>query len=216
MRILFYSQTCNFCLKLLEYIDKNKLAEYFKIICIDKSNNIPKNITIVPTVVDTTIEAPLEGKKAFEYVINQKYFNHPTNNIEYTKDGVPKPVIEEDNKANTTKSGSGFIYVDKDVEKKFNDKDDKQNFDQVFSNKQIPLAANSSMGNPNQQHSQSSQQQAPQAPQAPQASLNRNQQMLLMKKQQQEEAEEKMNQIISQRNIQDKKLQALIRLRDNR
>ena len=72
------------------------------------------------------------------------------------------------------------------------------------------------MGNPNQQHSQSSQQQAPQAPQAPQASLNRNQQMLLMKKQQQEEAEEKMNQIISQRNIQDKKLQALIRLRDNR
>ena len=213
MRILFYSQTCNFCLKLLEYIDKNNLAEYFKIICIDKSNNIPKNITIVPTVVDTTIEAPLEGKKAFEYVINQKYFNHPTNNVEYTKDGVPKPVIEEDNKANTTKSGSGFIYVDKDVEKKFNDKDDKQNFDQVFSNKQIPLAANSSMGNSNQQ---SSQQQASQAPQAPQASLNRNQQMLLMKKKQQEEAEEKMNQIISQRNIQDKKLQALIRLRDNR
>jgi len=207
MRILFYSQTCNFCLKLLEYIDKNNLAEYFKIICIDKSNNIPKNITIVPTVVDTTIEAPLEGKKAFEYVINQKYFNHPTNNIEYTKDGVPKPVIEEDNKANTTKSGSGFIYVDKDVEKKFNDKDDKQNFDQVFSNKQIPLASNSSMGNSNQQSSQQ---------QAPPASLNRNQQMLLMKKKQQEEAEEKMNQIISQRNIQDKKLQALIRLRDNR
>jgi hypothetical protein len=207
MRILFYSQTCNFCLKLLEYIDKNKLAEYFKIICIDKSNNIPKNITIVPTVVDTTIEAPLEGKKAFEYVINQKYFNHPTNNVEYTKDGVPKPVIEEDNKANTTKSGSGFIYVDKDVERKFNDKEDKQNFDQVFANKQIPLAANSSMGNHNQQSSQQ---------QAPPVSLNRNQQMLQMKKKQQEEAEEKMNEIISQRNIQDKKLQALIRLRDNR
>lgn len=206
MRILFYSQTCNFCLKLLEYIDKNKLTEYFKIICIDKSNNIPKNITIVPTVVDTTIEAPLEGKKAFEYVINQKYFNHPTNNIEYTKEGVPKPVIEEDNKANTTKSGSGFIYVDKDVEKKFNDKDDKQNFDQVFSNKQIPLAANSSQQNSTQQNSKP-------------VSLNRNQQMLNQKlqyQQQQQQSEEKMNQIMSQRNIEEKKLQALLRLRDNR
>jgi hypothetical protein len=206
MRILFYSQTCNFCLKLLEYIDKNKLAEYFKIICIDKSNNIPKNITIVPTVVDTTIEAPLEGKKAFEYVINQKYFNHPTNNVEYTKDGVPKPVIEEDNKANTTKSGSGFIYVDKDVEKKFNDKDDKQNFDQVFLNKQIPLAANSSHNNTLQNSNNTLQN----------SNNTSQQQKQQQKTQQQQESDNRVNQLIAQRNIQDKKLQALIRLRDNR
>lgn len=206
MRILFYSQTCNFCLKLLEYIDKNKLAEYFKIICIDKSNNIPKNITIVPTVVDTTIEAPLEGKKAFEYVINQKYFNHPTNNIEYTKDGIPKPVIEEDNKANTTKSGSGFIYVDKDVEKKFNDKDDKQNFDQVFQNKQIPLAANSSHNNTLQNSNNTSHN----------SNNSSQQQKQQQKTQQQQESDDRVNQLIAQRNIQDKKLQALIRLRDNR
>jgi hypothetical protein len=202
MRILFYSQTCNFCLKLLEYIDKNKLAEYFKLICIDKSNNIPKNITIVPTVVDTTIQAPLEGKKAFEYVINQKYFNHPTNNIEYTKDGVPKPVIEEDNKANTTKSGSGFIYVDKDIEKKFNDKEDKQNFDQVFTNKQIPLAANSTHNN-NTSHNSNT---------TSHNSNNSTQQKI----QQQQESDNRVNQLMAQRNIQDKKLQALIRLRDNR
>jgi glutaredoxin-related protein len=201
MRILFYSQTCNFCLKLLEYIDKNKLAEYFKLICIDKSNNIPKNITIVPTVVDTTIQAPLEGKKAFEYVINQKYFNHPTNNIEYTKDGVPKPVIEEDNKANTTKSGSGFIYVDKDIEKKFNDKEDKQNFDQVFTNKQIPLAANSTHNNNTSHNSNTTHN-----------SNNSTQQKI----QQQQESDNRVNQLMAQRNIQDKKLQALIRLRDNR
>jgi hypothetical protein len=203
MRILFYSQTCNFCLKLLEYIDKNKLAEYFKLICIDKSNNIPKNITIVPTVVDTTIQAPLEGKKAFEYVINQKYFNHPTNNIEYTKDGVPKPVIEEDNKANTTKSGSGFIYVDKDIEKKFNDKEDKQNFDQVFTNKQIPLAANSTHNN-NTSHNSNT------------TSHNSNNSTQQKIQQQQQESDNRVNQLMAQRNIQDKKLQALIRLRDNR
>ena len=103
MRILFYSESCDFCVKLLSYIDTNKLGQYFKIICIDKTKNIPKNITVVPTIIDTTVEAPLEGKKAFEYVINQKYFNHPTNNIEYTKEGVPKPTIDEDAKANASK-----------------------------------------------------------------------------------------------------------------
>ena len=168
MRILFYSESCNFCLKLLEYINKNNLEQYFKMICIDeKTAKVPKHITIVPTVIDTTIEAPMEGKKAFEYVINQKYFNHPTNNIEYTKNGIPIPTIDED-----TKSGGGFIYVDKDIEKKFVDKEDKHNFDQVFNFKQL----------------------------SPQIKNNQAQ-------------DNRVNQLIEQRNIQDNKMQALIRLR---
>jgi len=170
MIILFYSENCNFCLKLLEYINKNNLGQYFKMICIDeKTSKIPKHITIVPTVIDTTIEVPMEGKKAFEYVINQKYFNHPTNNIEYTKNGVPIPTIEEDIKAGSSKSGTSFIYVDKDIEKKFIEKEDKNNFDHVFNfqTKNIPVQDN------------------------------------------------KVNQLIEQRNIQDKKMQALLRLRGN-
>jgi hypothetical protein len=173
MRILFYSESCNFCLKLLEYINKNNLEQYFKMICIDeKTAKVPKHITIVPTVIDTTIESPMEGKKAFEYVINQKYFNHPTNNIEYTKNGIPTPTIDEDTKAASSKSGSGFIYVDKDIEKKFVDKEDKHNFDQVFNFKQL-------------------------------SSQTKNN----------EAQENRVNQLIEQRNIQDKKMQALIRLR---
>ena len=175
MIILFYSENCNFCLKLLEYINKNNLKQYFKMICIDeKTSRIPKHITIVPTVIDITIEAPMEGKKAFEYVINKKYFNHPTNNIEYTKNGVPIPTIEEDMKAGSSKSGTSFIYVDKDIEKKFIEKEDKNNFDQVFNFKQLP----------------------------PQPKNNQIQPQ-----------DNKVNQLIEQRNIQDKKMQALIRLR---
>ena len=173
MRILFYSESCNFCLKLLEYINKNNLEQYFKMICIDeKTAKVPKHITIVPTVIDTTIESPMEGKKAFEYVINQKYFNHPTNNIEYTKNGIPIPTIDEDIKAGSSKSGGGFIYVDKDIEKKFVDKEDKHNFDQVFNFKQL----------------------------SPQIKNNQAQ-------------DNRVNQLIEQRNIQDNKMQALIRLR---
>ena len=100
MIVLFYSEQCQYCIKLLDYITKNNLNTFFKMINIDTTNNIPNNITIVPTIIDTTIEAPLEGKYALEYLFNQKYFNHPTNNIElWINMGIPLPSIEEDNKA---------------------------------------------------------------------------------------------------------------------
>ena len=184
MRILFYSETCNFCLKLLEYINKNNLAEFFKMICIDKTNNIPKNITVVPTVIDTIIQAPLEGKKAFEYVINQKYFNHPTNNIDYIKYGVPKPTIEEDHKAISAKSSSGFIYVDKDTEKKYIDHEN--NFEQLF-NKSIIHGEASSNNNLGSSRITQNVQKPP--------------------------SDDRVNELINSRNIQDKKLATLMRLR---
>lgn len=100
MIILFYSNQCEFCNKLLEYININNLKNIFKMINVDDTTNIPSNITIVPTIIDTTIESPLEGKHALEYLFNQKYFNHPTNNIElWVNNGIPKPSIEEDKKA---------------------------------------------------------------------------------------------------------------------
>jgi hypothetical protein len=116
MILLFYSNQCNFCEKLLDYLNKNNLNEYFNMINIDKINQIPDNITIVPTIIDTTIEAPLEGKKAFEYVINQKYFNRPTNNIDYwINNGIPKPNIEEDSKA-VMRHNFNFSTIDQQLE----------------------------------------------------------------------------------------------------
>ncbi len=100
MIILFHSEECKFCVKLLEYINNNNLNDFFKFINIDTLEVIPEHITIVPTVIDSSIEAPLEGKKAFEYVVNHKYFNHPTNNVDFwIKTPLPKPTIEEDKRA---------------------------------------------------------------------------------------------------------------------
>ena len=49
MRILFYSNSCNFCLKLVEYIEKNNLKDFFKMINIDTTNNIPNTVLICGT-----------------------------------------------------------------------------------------------------------------------------------------------------------------------
>jgi hypothetical protein len=73
----------------------------------------PKEIDIVPTIVDTELIQPLKGKKAFEYLLNIKYFNNPTNNIEYIKDLPVNPVIQEDDKA--IQSNSSNLELDKNV-----------------------------------------------------------------------------------------------------
>ena len=100
---------------MLEYLDKNKIRNMFKLINVD-TNEIPKNITIVPTIIDVNLNQLLEGKKAFDYLINMKYFNNPTNNIELVKDIPSNPVIEVDDKA--VKSAIGMeIPTDLIVEK---------------------------------------------------------------------------------------------------
>ena len=99
MKIIFYSDQCNFSKKLLDYINKNNLVHLFKLINIDTTKNIPNNIDIVPTIIDTDLNQFLKSKKVFEYIVNIKYFNNPTNNIELIKNLPSNPLIIEDNKA---------------------------------------------------------------------------------------------------------------------
>ena len=78
MRIIFYSSYVEFCLKLIEYIKVNSLEDYFKIVNIDDlSDKETKELglTIIPTLIDSDVDTPFEGVKAWEYVRNQKYFN---------------------------------------------------------------------------------------------------------------------------------------------
>jgi len=98
MKVIFYSEQCEFCEKLIKYLDKHNLRPLFKLINIDKTT-APKEIDVVPTIVDTELNQPLKAKKAFEYLINVKYFNNPTNNIEYIKELPPNPEIPEDERA---------------------------------------------------------------------------------------------------------------------
>jgi len=117
MIILFYSDKCDFCNKIIDYLDKKNLKKNFNLINIDTFIKIPENITIVPTIIDPTIEAPLEGRKAFEFIINQKFFYHPTNNIDYwVNNTIPKPVINDDFKAIEKHNFNFSSFDDKPIE----------------------------------------------------------------------------------------------------
>jgi hypothetical protein len=142
MKIIFYSNYCKLCIALLGKIKENNYESYFKMICIDNIDDLPKNITVVPTILDDDLDGYLEGDKARDYILNLKFFNNPTNNIEFTKNGPPaRPIIEEDSKANASKSGSGFIYLNQETENKIIEKEEKNNFDRVFDvkNKNIQI-----------------------------------------------------------------------------
>ena len=116
MIILFYSDECKFSSKLLEYIKNNNLIDFFKLVNIDLLDIIPENIKIVPTIIDSNIEAPLDGKKAFEYVVNHKFFNYPTYNVDFwVNNPIPKPSIEEDNKALDKSKLTFFASLDDDI-----------------------------------------------------------------------------------------------------
>ena len=101
MKVLFYSEQCEHSKKLLEYLEKHNIKSEFKFFNIDVID-APKEIDIVPTILDSEINQPLKGKKAFEYVINLKYFNNPTNNIELVKEIPANPEIPVDEKASSS------------------------------------------------------------------------------------------------------------------
>ena len=111
MKELYYSENCNVCLKLIEYLEKNNIINQFRLIDISK-NVKPKEIDVVPTIIDSDLNQPQKGKQAFEYLLNIKYFNNPTNNIEYVKNIPPNPKIENDKLASIHKSDGLEIIND--------------------------------------------------------------------------------------------------------
>ncbi len=82
----------------------------------------PKEIDIVPTIIDTELNQPLKGKKAFEYLLNIKYFNNPTNNVDLVKLLPTNPNIKEYEKAydKNVEKVSGNLEINSDTVFKVN------------------------------------------------------------------------------------------------
>lgn len=86
---------CNFCNDLIQKLEESNYIDEFKLINVSQSK-IPEKIKVVPTIIDSEVKDLLEGKKAFEYLFNKKYFNNPTNNLHlWVNKEIPKPKIEK-------------------------------------------------------------------------------------------------------------------------
>jgi len=97
-KIIFYSKDCEYCNKLLDYLNKYNLNNIFKLIDIKTITNLPEYIDSVPTLIDPDLNQPLKNKQVFEYLVNIKFFNNPTNNINLISN-IENPKIINDSKA---------------------------------------------------------------------------------------------------------------------
>lgn len=83
--ILFYSNLCNSCKMLLEFLKQNKLDGLFNYICVEhyKNNPILNNIHSVPTVILSQLNKILVGKEIFIFlqnIVKNKSSNNIVNN----------------------------------------------------------------------------------------------------------------------------------------
>ena len=106
MKVLFYSNKCKFSKQMLQLIDEYGIIDDFKLVNFDEEKNtniLGNKVKVVPTIIDSDHKEILEGKKAFEYLHNKKYFNYPTNNIlSWKEKEVPNPKIKDDKLAVTS------------------------------------------------------------------------------------------------------------------
>ena len=130
MKVIFYSEKCKFCNEIIKQLKNSKFYSEFKLLNIDTAK-VPEKIKVVPTIIDVNYKDLLEGKKAFEYLYNKKYFNIPTNNIHLWQDKIiPNPEIEDDILAKKNDDELNEILNEPDVTKESdelkNDKPEKK------------------------------------------------------------------------------------------
>ena len=95
MKLLFYSKYCNHCSDLFRYKENDIDFKQIKQICTDNDNNLPPQITKVPTLVSNDLLAPIVGKEVFAYFNCLEMFHQQTNNINYWKDkAIKRPVVD--------------------------------------------------------------------------------------------------------------------------
>jgi len=83
MSIIFYSPQCKYSKELMIIIEQNNIK--IKKVNISNLKTMPSFLQKVPTIITEDVNQPLVGKQALDWIINHKYFNIVSNNINETK-----------------------------------------------------------------------------------------------------------------------------------
>ena len=70
--ILFYSRNCKTCITLFNVLNMEQLLGFFQLFCIDDFKE-PDGITVVPTMIVSTSNAPFVGPDTFKWVQQMKF-----------------------------------------------------------------------------------------------------------------------------------------------
>jgi len=93
--LLYYSDRCLHCDKLIKTIQNENLIKQCKLICFETHPEKfpdPKIVCNVPTIIAKNVSKPLIGEEAQSWIENKKYFDQITNNL--NKNNVLDPKIK--------------------------------------------------------------------------------------------------------------------------
>lgn len=90
--IIFYSNKCLHCKKIIDLITNENIIDNFKLVCIDNNSSKYPYIQRVPTLIISKDRVPLVGVNAFNFIKANTQFNKKTNNINLN----PNSNISED------------------------------------------------------------------------------------------------------------------------
>ena len=90
--IIFYSNKCLHCKKIIDLITNENIIDNFKLVCIDNNSSKYPYIQRVPTLIISKDRVPVVGVNAFNFIKANTQFNKKTNNINLN----PNSNISED------------------------------------------------------------------------------------------------------------------------
>lgn len=115
--IIFYSNKCIYCKKIIDLISKENIFDNFKLICIDGNSKNYPYIQRVPTLLLSEKQKPLVGVHAFNYLQAHTQFYKSTNNINLNPNinmssNLNPLLYENDNKLKNNSHNNNFSFVD--------------------------------------------------------------------------------------------------------
>lgn len=99
MYLLFYSQLGKLSIKLIKQIEKLNLQNKYNFIDITSvsKEQYPELVgKAIPIIMNETKDIIISGDKTLEFINNNNFFNQETNNLDFWKNGLPKPSIPND------------------------------------------------------------------------------------------------------------------------
>lgn len=109
INIIFYSRQCDTCNKLLQLLQSDGILSSFKLFCVDgRLNQIPPQITIVPSMIVKNNNKILVANEIFEWIKNIKFIRG-----EGGVGGKQGPIGWVDGEMNGTSDGFAYTNVDK-------------------------------------------------------------------------------------------------------
>lgn len=124
INIIYYSKKCSTCFKLMKLLESEHLLKYFRLLCVDdKLDVLPPQITVVPTMIVSSINKPLNAEQCFKWV--DAMINFRDNKL------VKKPEVNDVNgvsdlEFNNFSDKFTFIQVDDPLEQHFYKYKDEQ------------------------------------------------------------------------------------------